>query len=64
MMNDELKNNTDSVIAISGLYKSFGELDVLKGVDLNVFKGENVGVLGKSGSGKSVNQNYCRFIEA
>lgn len=54
MMNDELKNNTDSVIAISGLYKSFGDLDVLKGVDLNVFKGENVGVLGKSGSGKSV----------
>jgi phospholipid/cholesterol/gamma-HCH transport system ATP-binding protein len=36
------------------LYKSFDELEVLKGIDLDVFKGENVAVLGKSGSGKSV----------
>ncbi len=42
------------VIAISGLYKSFGDLEVLRGVDLEVFKGENVVVLGRSGSGKSV----------
>ena len=44
----------EPVIAIKGLYKSFDELDVLKGVDLTVYKGENVVVLGKSGSGKSV----------
>jgi phospholipid/cholesterol/gamma-HCH transport system ATP-binding protein len=44
----------ESVISITNLYKSFGELDVLKGIDLNVFKGENVAVLGKSGTGKSV----------
>ena len=42
------------VISISGLYKSFGDLDVLRGIDLDVFKGENVVVLGRSGSGKSV----------
>lgn len=47
-------NKDESVIDIKGLYKSFGELEVLKGVDINVFKGENVAVLGKSGSGKSV----------
>jgi phospholipid/cholesterol/gamma-HCH transport system ATP-binding protein len=47
-------NPNESVISIKGLYKSFGELDVLKGVDLEVFKGENVAVLGKSGTGKSV----------
>ncbi len=47
-------NTNEPVISISGLYKSFGELDVLKGIDLTVFKGENVAVLGKSGSGKSV----------
>jgi phospholipid/cholesterol/gamma-HCH transport system ATP-binding protein len=44
----------EAVISIRGLYKSFGDLDVLKGVDLDLHKGENVVVLGKSGSGKSV----------
>ncbi len=43
-----------SVISIKGLYKSFGDLKVLRGIDLDVFKGENVVVLGRSGSGKSV----------
>ena len=47
-------NYDETVISISGLYKSFGELDVLKGIDFNLFKGENVAVLGKSGTGKSV----------
>jgi phospholipid/cholesterol/gamma-HCH transport system ATP-binding protein len=43
------------VISIRGLYKSFGKNnDILKGVDLTVAKGENLVVLGKSGSGKSV----------
>ena len=42
------------VIEIKDLYKSFEELPVLKGVDLTVNKGENVVVLGRSGSGKSV----------
>ncbi len=44
----------ESVISITGLYKSFGDLEVLKGIDFNLFKGENVAVLGKSGTGKSV----------
>jgi len=43
-----------SVISITGLYKSFGDLEVLKGIDFNLFKGENIAVLGKSGTGKSV----------
>lgn len=47
-------NKEESVISIKGLYKSFDDLHVLKGIDLTVFKGENVAVLGKSGTGKSV----------
>ncbi len=46
--------NEEPVISIKGLYKSFDDLDVLKGIDFRLFKGENVAVLGKSGSGKSV----------
>ena len=42
------------VIALRGVQKAFGDRTVLKGVDLDVFKGENVVVLGRSGSGKSV----------
>lgn len=45
---------TDPVISIRGLSKSFGETDVLKDINLDVFKGENLVVLGRSGSGKSV----------
>jgi phospholipid/cholesterol/gamma-HCH transport system ATP-binding protein len=44
----------ERVIEINGLNKSFGTLNVLKDVDLHLFKGENLVVLGKSGSGKSV----------
>lgn len=44
----------EKVVEIKNLKKSFGDLDVLKGVDLELFKQENLVVLGKSGSGKSV----------
>jgi phospholipid/cholesterol/gamma-HCH transport system ATP-binding protein len=47
-------NKGEKVISISGLYKSFDDLQVLKGIDFNLYNGENVAVLGKSGSGKSV----------
>ena len=45
---------TNAVIAIRDLYKSFGDNHVLQGIDLQVYKGENVVVLGRSGTGKSV----------
>jgi len=44
----------DPIISIRDVYKSFGDLHVLNGVDLDVYKGENVVVLGRSGTGKSV----------
>jgi phospholipid/cholesterol/gamma-HCH transport system ATP-binding protein len=42
------------VIEINNLRKRFGEQEVLKNVTLQLFNGENLAVLGKSGSGKSV----------
>jgi phospholipid/cholesterol/gamma-HCH transport system ATP-binding protein len=42
------------IIAITNLYKSFGKNEVLKGIDLTVNDGENLVILGRSGSGKSV----------
>jgi phospholipid/cholesterol/gamma-HCH transport system ATP-binding protein len=42
------------VIEINNLKKSFGEQEVLRNVSLKLFNGENLVVLGKSGSGKSV----------
>ena len=56
MMNEQeyYKIINETVISISGLNKSFGDLEVLKGIDFELLKGENIAVLGKSGSGKSV----------
>lgn len=42
------------VLEIKNLYKSFGELKVLNGFSLKLFEGENLVLMGKSGSGKSV----------
>jgi phospholipid/cholesterol/gamma-HCH transport system ATP-binding protein len=47
-------DTTNKVISIRGLEKSFGRLSVLRGIDLDIYKGENVVVLGRSGTGKSV----------
>jgi phospholipid/cholesterol/gamma-HCH transport system ATP-binding protein len=46
--------STENIIEIKGLQKSFGDKEVLKNINLDVKKGENVVVLGKSGQGKSV----------
>jgi len=43
----------DAIVRIKDLHKSFGSLEVLKGVDMDVQKGEVVVILGPSGSGKS-----------
>ncbi len=44
----------NAVITIRGLQKSFDEYDVLRGIDLDLYQGENLVVLGRSGTGKSV----------
>ncbi len=47
-------STTEKVISLRDLHKSFGSLHVLRGIDLDVYRGENVVVLGRSGTGKSV----------
>jgi phospholipid/cholesterol/gamma-HCH transport system ATP-binding protein len=47
-------NYNEAVISMQDLYKSFGNNHVLRGINLEVYKGENVVVLGRSGTGKSV----------
>ena len=46
------------MIEIKNLKKSFGELEVLKGIDLTVAQGEVISIIGASGSGKST-MLYC-----
>lgn len=43
----------EKMIEIQGVTKSFGELQVLKGIDLTIYKGEVVSIVGPSGAGKT-----------
>ncbi|MDR0434712.1 MAG: amino acid ABC transporter ATP-binding protein [Gracilibacteraceae bacterium] len=51
------------MIKILGLRKRFGQLEVLKGVDLTVKRGEKVVVIGPSGSGKSTMLRCLNLLE-
>jgi phospholipid/cholesterol/gamma-HCH transport system ATP-binding protein len=50
----ELSAKNEIVIHVRGLKKSFGHKNVLRNINLDITRGENVVVLGRSGSGKSV----------
>ncbi len=41
------------MLIAKGIHKSYGSLEVLKGVDLEISKGEIVSIVGASGAGKS-----------
>ena len=51
------------VVRVSGLHKSFGDLEVLKGIDMDIDAGEVVVVFGRSGSGKSTFLRCINFLE-
>jgi len=47
-------SSADPMISIRNLHKSFGDNNVLRGFNLDLYDGENLVIVGKSGSGKSV----------
>jgi len=51
------------MIEVRNLYKSFGSLEVLRGVSLNVTRGEVVVIIGPSGSGKSTFLRCLNYLE-
>ena len=51
------------MIRLENLHKSFGELHVLKGIDLNIDKGEIIAIVGPSGSGKSTVLRCMNLLE-
>lgn len=51
------------MIKVSGLKKSFGDLEVLKGIDQHVRKGEKIVLIGPSGSGKSTFLRCLNLLE-
>ncbi|HKF81377.1 MAG TPA: amino acid ABC transporter ATP-binding protein [Solirubrobacterales bacterium] len=53
----------EAMVKLEGIHKRFGQLEVLKGVDLDVAKGEVVCILGPSGSGKSTFLRCVNLLE-
>jgi polar amino acid transport system ATP-binding protein len=53
----------EPMVKLQGIHKRFGQLEVLKGVDLDVAKGEVVCILGPSGSGKSTFLRCVNLLE-
>jgi len=51
------------MVRIEGLRKRFGDVEVLKGIDLTVRKGEAISVIGPSGSGKSTMLRCINYLE-
>ena len=54
---------TDSLLLISHVKKSFGTLEVLKDISIDVYKGDVVSILGPSGSGKTTLLRCVNFLE-
>ena len=57
------EEKTQPVVRVKGLRKSFGEHEVLKGIDFDVMPGEVVTIIGASGSGKSTLLRCINLLE-
>ncbi|WP_410660216.1 amino acid ABC transporter ATP-binding protein [Amycolatopsis sp. lyj-112] len=57
------QTETGPIVEVSGLHKAFGELEVLRGIDLHVERGQVVCIIGPSGSGKSTLLRCVNLLE-
>ena len=62
-MENKNMNVSDAVIRVRGLKKNFDNLCVLKGIDVDIYKGDVVCVIGASGSGKSTFLRCLNLLE-
>ena len=58
-----MNDTRQPVLRIRGLHKSFGALEVLRGIDLDAFEGDVISILGASGSGKSTLLRCINLLE-
>lgn len=57
------KANDEAIIKVKNLRKSFGDNEVLKGIDYEIHRGEKIVVIGPSGSGKSTFLRCLNLLE-
>jgi polar amino acid transport system ATP-binding protein len=62
-MSHNLSPDPNAMVSIRNLHKQYGDLEVLKGVDLDIAPGEVVCVIGPSGSGKTTMLRCVNFLE-
>ncbi len=55
--------NNQTALSVENLHKSFGQVEVLKGISLTANKGDVISILGSSGSGKSTLLRCINFLE-
>lgn len=60
---DHMMSDKEPMIRIEGLHKSFGDHEVLRGIDLSVMPGQVVTIIGSSGSGKSTLLRCLNLLE-
>ena len=54
---------SDAIVSVKALYKKFDKFEVLKGVNLDVYKGDVVAIIGPSGCGKSTFLRCLNLLE-